>query len=520
MKSLIAAALIFLSTEACFANPHLVSVTPNEARRDTRLTVTIIGSETRFHYYADHYRSSVYLKRDSLVVSAVSRHSVNDSTLQATFQISNRTELGVWKTGYWDGLHGTRLELDSSFTILPHPNRLVPTEYHTLQAAIDSADATDSIFVSPGVYPNGVNFHGKSVFVGSDYYLTSNDSAITTTILSSANSSVVKFITGETREARLCGFTITGSRTSFGGGIYCSGNASPTIDHCIITGNRASGVGGAIALWDSSDALISHCLIKGNTANSGGGLEVRGGSRPTIVHCTIVGNTGSRGAGGIEVRSNAHPVVINSIIWNPLSPYEIELIDVDGLSDISLFGSCLRWGPDSIRIADGVSFLWGEGCFDSDPLFVRGDTVAYLIQEGSPCVDKALLRVVMNGDTLYRVVDGDWMGNGPDVGRWESPYSNAVADRRGAPFAFQLLDNYPNPFNGLTTIRFEARKSGLYQLAIYDLSGRKVAQLIAERLNTGWHEARWNADNGASGVYLVRLSCEGEERLSRVIFLK
>ena len=70
---------------------------------------------------------------------------------------------------------------------------------------------------------------------------------------------------------------------------------------------------------------------------------------------------------------------------------------------------------------------------------------------------------------------------------------------------FQLLQNYPNPFNPSTMIRFELAQSGNVRLAIYDILGRKVAELANGFEQTGPHSVSWNAAEQASGIYLVQL---------------
>lgn len=79
------------------------------------------------------------------------------------------------------------------------------------------------------------------------------------------------------------------------------------------------------------------------------------------------------------------------------------------------------------------------------------------------------------------------------------------ADADGLPDKFELYNNYPNPFNPTTTIRFALPLEGPVKLSVYDVLGRKVADLIDENLQADFHEITWNARNLASGVYIYRL---------------
>lgn len=79
------------------------------------------------------------------------------------------------------------------------------------------------------------------------------------------------------------------------------------------------------------------------------------------------------------------------------------------------------------------------------------------------------------------------------------------ADANGLPDQFELYNNYPNPFNPTTTIRFALPLEGPVELSVYDILGRKVADLINENLPADFHEITWDAQNLASGVYIYRL---------------
>lgn len=86
---------------------------------------------------------------------------------------------------------------------------------------------------------------------------------------------------------------------------------------------------------------------------------------------------------------------------------------------------------------------------------------------------------------------------------------SSVDENNGfAPEDFMLEQNYPNPFNPATTIAFYLPRSGRVSLKIIDVAGREVLTLIDGDLKAGRHEALFEANGFASGVYFYRLQME------------
>ena len=79
----------------------------------------------------------------------------------------------------------------------------------------------------------------------------------------------------------------------------------------------------------------------------------------------------------------------------------------------------------------------------------------------------------------------------------EDPLSGVVG--------FNLLPNYPNPFNPNTVIPFSLEKAGMVQLEVFDLLGRKVATLVDEELQQGRHSYSFEGTSLSSGIYVYRL---------------
>lgn len=75
---------------------------------------------------------------------------------------------------------------------------------------------------------------------------------------------------------------------------------------------------------------------------------------------------------------------------------------------------------------------------------------------------------------------------------------------------FELLPNYPNPFNPETTIPYSLHETADILLEIYDVMGRRIATLEEGEMRPGLHQPEFDASGLASGVYVYRLMVNGE----------
>lgn len=242
----------------------------------------------------------------------------------------------------------------------------VPSEYPTIQAAIEISVNGHTVIVADGIYTGegnrDIDFKGKAITVRSEN--GSETCIIDCEGTYSDNHRGFNFHSGEGSNSVLDGFTITNGyivTMCWGGAGIHIDNSSPTIRNCIIKGNVTEldpeslcycygggiylndtsltmtnciisdnsvdrpGFGGGICCMSDSGTTLRNCIISNNTATpsgQGGGIYLgHYTSGLYMVNCTIAENTASYDGGGIYFEQYENPpsiTIINSILWDNL----------------------------------------------------------------------------------------------------------------------------------------------------------------------------------------------------------
>ena len=103
-----------------------------------------------------------------------------------------------------------------------------------------------------------------------------------------------------------------------------------------------------------------------------------------------------------------------------------------------------------------------------------------------------------------------WTLNGWDAGK-------AVIAKPDEP---NLNSAHPNPFNPSTGIRYQLPVVSFVNLAVYDISGRKVAELANGWRDAGVQEVTFDASHLPSGVYITAITANGQQTTQKLILLK
>jgi hypothetical protein len=114
-----------------------------------------------------------------------------------------------------------------------------------------------------------------------------------------------------------------------------------------------------------------------------------------------------------------------------------------------------------------------------------------------------------------------------DVFSWMQFYHNPCCCCTGteAPSAYRLAQNFPNPFNPSTTIRYDMKEKGLVRIKIYNVAGELVRTLVDEMKNAGAYSIAWDGRNNAgsgvaSGIYFYKMETRAFSQTKKMVVLR
>jgi len=96
-----------------------------------------------------------------------------------------------------------------------------------------------------------------------------------------------------------------------------------------------------------------------------------------------------------------------------------------------------------------------------------------------------------------------------------------VGDNNTEPMlTYKLYNNYPNPFNPSTKIKYSVAENTFVSLKIYDVAGSEVATVVNREQTAGEYEVDFNAVNLTSGVYIYKLNAGSFVEIKKMILMK
>lgn len=95
-----------------------------------------------------------------------------------------------------------------------------------------------------------------------------------------------------------------------------------------------------------------------------------------------------------------------------------------------------------------------------------------------------------------------------------------ITDDNISVFKFNLIQNFPNPFNPTTKISYTIPERGNVSLKVFNLLGSQVAELVNAEIEAGSYDITFNASNLPTGTYFYRLQTSSSVETKKMILLK
>jgi len=369
------------------------------------------------------------------------------------------------------------------------------------------------------------------------------------------------------------------SSTYNGGAIYIAPDAQGFhVEYCTFVNNSTANGNGA-ALQTNQPGTVINSTFYGNTAPADGGTlgigeyvfvdvynsifwnedvtyEISGYANYSTLYHSLVQPMGNDSYDGLWNTWGFGNIDVDPLLTNPSegdytltseSPCidaGIADLDGDGVEDITDYNDL---APDMgayefetiIPAPTGFQYvlqsssvmLWWDPSTDenfqyfllersTDSLFVENVVSNYLV--GSYYTDEDL---EFDTEYFYRVsyFSTEW-----------SEYSEIISvilenldisHGNNLPISYKIHQNHPNPFNPVTTIRYDLPEDGLVNITIYDMMGRQISTLVSGQQTAGYNIVQWNATNSfgeavSAGLYLYTIHAGEFTQTRKMVLLK
>jgi len=253
---------------------------------------------------------------------------------------------------------------------------------------------------------------------------------------------------------------------------------------------------------------------------------------------------------GVRIFLNNYDNSFTEYFYPVLSAHFVRTCDLDNDGDADVLCAALDYSVCLLENTDGTTFnkkyLSYRSALFLDPVdFNRDGHMDVLISDFSTSDirllqnkgDNTFSSVIMNGETFGGVSgtcafdlggDGDidfissnW-NRTSEIKVWENLEFTTTGFEHEKEISneFVLYQNYPNPFNPKSNIKYQIEKSGVVELAVYDLLGRKVSTLVSEYKPAGKYEVNFDGSDLASGTYLYELKTGEQSTLRKMLLVK
>lgn len=203
----------------------------------------------------------------------------------------------------------------------------------------------------------------------------------------------------------------------------------------------------------------------------------------------------------LTLSAHSLPIVLSSFAGTVVSRNRVRL-NWSTLSELNNYGFEVQRRSDSL-----LEFLTIPGGFVPG----HGTTIT---PQSYTFTDSAALQ----GRSEYRLKQIDLNGDVHLTDPIQIDILTEVASTRTSHF--RLEQNFPNPFNPTTTLRYSLERTAHVRLTLYDELGKEITRIVDGEKHQGVHEVVLRTQNFSTGTYFYRLESEGKSDTRRLVVLK
>ena len=224
------------------------------------------------------------------------------------------------------------------------------------------------------------------------------------------------------------------------------------------------------------------------------------------------------------------------IAWNNLAPVSFDWVskasDTIKISQSNLMEEYeLKWSESKDVDGETIDYLLHAqiGVYPAEEIYDTTSTSVQITYEELLENVFELFPILPGATVRFSLLASDGKDtvkvSGDDRVLFVNRYDYLSIAAEGVPLEFALHENYPNPFNPTTTLRFDLPEISDITLTIYNMLGQKVRTFDYQNTSAGYHSVTWDATNDfgqqvGAGVYLYQLQTKNFVKTRKMVLLK
>jgi hypothetical protein len=260
--------------------------------------------------------------------------------------------------------------------------------------------------------------------------------------------------------------------------------------------------------------------------NSSHGLYLYSSSNQDLYYNSVNMTSNSTQSSALYVYAGTSVNVMNNILFHKGTGfayyvYTPATVDNSDYNDLFVYGSNVGyWNANRATLEDFKTASGKEAhSISTNPGF-KSNTDLHAVSVIVNNAGTPLAEVLYDIDGAVRSLTTPDMGADEFDSTAVVGIEDHIADRETTPKKFQLYNNYPNPFNPVTYIKYELPKDVHVKLEIYDVLGKVVKTLVDEEQSAGVHVQQFDAANFASGTYFYKISAGDFKSVRKMLLNK